>query len=645
VSPTSKVNASIQMHRPSAPQLAAAASRGAAFGAALLALEELTNLVMEQPALSLTEVLTIGAWYAGAMMLLGLLLAWLREPVAHLLGLLALTGGFMAAGKLSEEIWWSGTSQITASWVGYPTAFAVCIGGLWGVLRLTAQRPALRVGLLVGGLIFVPAFRAMNINAFGTATAPGAVQADLVVLGIASVAGLVALRASRVLSAHPGRALTALLALCTVSTGLGRALTTERLPPPAPASDSPDVLLIIVDTLRADHIGAYGYEHPVSPTLDAFSEQAVVFEQAGSPASWTLPAFGAFMTGQYPSGHGAGHNDGERNTQSPLRSDIPTLAERMAAAGYRTGGIVTNPYLKRSFGISRGFETYSDALGLAHMPMFVQPLRMLTIPVMGGRYFYRPADLMVDEAIAWWQAMSGGPRFLMLHLMDPHDPYNPPSKDLAAVGQRHADPDENAYDAEIRFTDREIGRLLEQVDLSRTWVIITSDHGDSFGEHEGAYAHENFPHTRHGHTLYQELLHVPLIVAGPDTEPGRVSRVVRAFDVVPTLLQAAGAQPIEGPAQHLFQATTETAAGAQAMRFGTEKSAVRLGKMKLIRTREGDELYDLSEDPAELNNLAPSSPSIVTDLEPYLPAAGEQTQAPTLDAETRSQLEALGYVQ
>ena len=584
------------MHRPSAPQLAAAASRGAVFGAALLALEELTNLVMEQPALSLTEVLTIGGWYAGAMMLLGLLLAWLREPVAHLLGLLALTGGFMAAGKLSEEIWWSGTSQITASWVGYPTAFAVCIGGLWGVLRLTAQRPALRVGLLVGGLIFVPAFRAMNINAFGTATAPGAVQADLVVLGIASVAGLLALRASRVLSAHPGRALTALLALCTVSTGLGRALTTERLPPPAPASDSPDVLLIIVDTLRADHIGAYGYEHPVSPTLDAFSEQAVVFEQAGSPASWTLPAFGAFMTGQYPSGHGAGHNDGERNTQSPLRSDIPTLAERMAAAGYRTGGVVTNPYLKRSFGISRGFQTYSDALGLAHM-------------------------------------------------MDPHDPYNPPSNDLAAVGQRHADPDENAYDAEIRFTDREIGRLLEQVDLSRTWVIITSDHGDSFGEHEGAYAHENFPHTRHGHTLYQELLHVPLMVAGPGIEVGRENRPVRSFDVVPTILRLGGAQPMAGPGQDLFLSKASSAVGAQAMRFGTEKSAVRLGGFKLIRTRDGDELYNLSQDPGELKNIAAANAQTISQIEAHLPAEGSGAGSNELDEETKKQLEALGYVQ
>jgi arylsulfatase len=327
----------------------------------------------------------------------------------------------------------------------------------------------------------------------------------------------------------------------------------------------------------------------------------------------------------------------------------------MADAGYRTGAIVTNPYLKKSFGISRGFETYSDALGLAHMPMFVQPLRMLTIPVMGGRYFYRPADMMVDEALEWWAAMDGGPRFLMLHLMDPHDPYNPPAEDVAAVGEIHEDPDENAYDAEIHFTDRQLGRLLDVLDLSRTLVIITSDHGDTFGEHPGAYAHENFPHTRHGHTLYQELLHVPLMVAGPGIEAGRESRPVRSFDVVPTILEvgrAEGIQPIHGEA--LFRPYDKTEAplfyskpevGAQAMRFGTEKSAVRLGEMKLIRTQDGDELYDLRQDPGELENLAEAQPEMVKRLAEHLPAEGAGAGSNELDEETKKQLEALGYVQ
>ncbi len=608
------------MHRPTVPELLTSALRGAGFGASLLALEELTNLVVGQPALSLPEVLSIAGWYAGAMALLGILLSWLKTPVAHLLGLLALTGGFMAAGKLAEEIWWTGTSQGFANLVGYPVAFLVCTIGLWGVLRLTASRPGLRWALLAGGLAFVPCFRAMNINAYGTALAPDAVKADLILLGISTVAGVIALRISDWLEARPGVGLTALLGLVTVCTATGRIVTTSPLPQPAPAADKPDVLLVVIDTLRADHLGVYGYTRPISPNIDAFAKRAVVYEHAGSPASWTLPAFGSFATGLYPSGHGAGHNDGEKNTQSALRSDVPTLAEHMAAAGYRTGAIVTNPYLKKSFGISRGFETYSDALGLAHMPMFVQPLRMLTIPVMGGRYFYRPADIMVDEALEWWSAMEGGPRFLMLHLMDPHDPYNPPVEDIAAAGHTHEDEDENAYDAEIRFMDRELGRLLDKVGLEAL-VIVTSDHGDTFGEHPDAYAHENFPHTRHGHTLYQELLHVPLMVAGPGMSPRREKRAVRSFDVVPTILNQAGAQPLPGPAEALVEGRVlDTPVGAQAMRFGTEKSAVRLGKLKLIRTRDGDELYDLSLDPGELKNLAGSNPGTVQSLAGQLPA-------------------------
>ena len=633
------------MHIPNARQVLTAASRGAIFGTSLLALEELTNLVMGQPPLSVPEVLQIAGWYAAAMAVLGVLLSWLKDPLAHLLGLLALTGGFMAAGKLAEEIWWSGTSQVFANWVGYPTALLTCIAGLFGVLRLTQQRPELRVALLAFGLIFVPCFRAMNINAFGTALAPGAVQADLTLLGISAVMGLVARKYARGLSARPSAGLLALLGLITLATGAGRSATTEPLPSPAAAADKPDVLLVVIDTLRADHLGMYGYSQPVSAKLDAFADKALVYDQAGSPASWTLPAFGSFTTGLYPYGHGAGHNDGEKNTQSPLRSDVPTLAERMAEAGYRTGGIVTNPYLKKSFGISRGFETYSDALGLAHMPMFVQPLRMLTIPVMGGRYFYRPADIMVDEALDWWGAMEGGPRFLMLHLMDPHDPYNPPAQDVAAVEAIHADPDENAYDAEIRFTDRELGRLLDVVDLSSTLVIITSDHGDTFGEHPGAYAHENFPHTRHGHTLYQELLHVPLVVAGPGIKPGREDRPVRNFDVVPTILRMAGAAPMEVHGQDLFTSSAATAVGAQAMRFGTEKTAVRLGGLKLIRTRDGDELYNLSQDPGELKNIAASNAQTISQLEVHLPAEGSGAGSNELDEETKKQLEALGYVQ
>ncbi len=636
-------------HRPSKPLNNTI--RGAAFGAVLLSVEELTNLIVGQAALSVGEIGLLMAWYAAAMGLLGLLLSGLRDSTAHLMGLLALSFGFMAGGKISEEFWWSELSQWEANAIGYPLGFAIAGAGLWLVLRWTRSRPAIRAALCWGGIAFLPAFRAMNINAFGSPASVQALTADAVLVVVcAAIAGL-AWRSADSIAHHPLRALLVALTAVLALTGAGRWATRTPLPTPATAANRPDVLLVIIDTLRADHLGAYGYNKDISPHLDALAARGLRYTAAGSPASWTLPAFGSFATGRYPAVHGAGANDGERSTQAGLGPSLPTLAERMQQVGYRTGAIVTNPYLKRSFGIARGFHTYSDALGLAHTPMFIQPLRMLDIPVMGGRYFYRPANIMVDEAMQWWDATQGGPRFLMLHLMDPHDPYNPPAEDVQAVGTTHEDPAEDAYDAEIRFTDRELGRLLDHVN-DNTWVIVTADHGETFGEHPDPYPADHWPFTRHGHTLYQELLHVPLMVKAPGLSPGRVDRPIRAFDVVPTILQVAQAEPFTVAGQPLWETIGRTAptsdhpVGAQAMRFGTEKRAVRLGEDKLIRSRWGDELYNLTEDPLELTNRAQADPGTVDRLVPLLPAEGTTTQdAPEIDEETKRQLEALGYVQ
>ena len=624
--------------------------RGALFGATLLALEEAANLATGQPALTAAEVGQIAAWYVGVMAVLGVALSALRDPSAHLLGLVGITGGFMTGGKIAEELWWRDLSQWEANAIGYGLGAAFAVGGLWASVVLTRMRPRLRLGLTALALVFLPAFRAMNINAYGAALSPEALQADALLLGISLAVAGAAFRAADALRAHPMRALLGLLVAVSVPTAAVRVATAPTLPPPAPAAtDRPDVLLVVIDTLRADHLGAYGHTVATSPNLDRFAASGIRYAQAGSPASWTLPSFGAFVTGQYPSGHGAGLNNGEKNTQSPLDPSVPTLAERMAARGYRTGAIVTNPYLKRSFGISRGFDTYSDALGLAHMPMFVQPLRMLTIPVMSGRYFYRPADIMVDEAIDWWDAMESGPRFLMLHLMDPHDPYNPPAEYAALIGEPHEMPVLNQYDQEIRFTDAELGRLLDHVD-SETWVFVTSDHGETFGEHENPYPRDHWPFTRHGHTLYEELTHVPLMVRGPALAPAVIERPVRAFDVVPTIVRIAGADALAGDGHSLPEvtggdATNAHAVGAQAMRFGTEKRSARVGSLKLIETRWGDELYNLTEDPGELHNLAASQPEDVERLRVVLPNEADAGATQAIDEETARQLEALGYMQ
>ena len=622
--------------------------RGALFGALLLSIEEVTNFLVDQPALALSELGSLLAWYAGAMAILGLSLFRLQTPLAHILGLLAATGGFMAGGKIAEELWWKDFSQTGANAVGYPLGFLLASAGLWLTLRFTRNHPSIRTALTWSGLIFVPAFRAMNINAYGSPLHPDALMADAVLLAVCGVVALVSWRwHARMSSTSAVAAVALLVGGGTVSLQMASA---PVLPPPATEKSAPDVLLVVIDTLRADHLGVYGHSVDTTPNLDSFAEQGLRYTQTGSPASWTLPSFGAYVTGRYPSGHGAGINTGEKNTQSGLDPDVPTLAEQLKSKGYRTGAIVTNPYLKDSFGLSRGFDTYSDALGLAHTPMFIQPLRMLKIPVMGGRYFYRPADMMVDEALAWWDQMEGGSRFLMLHLMDPHDPYNPPQTSVDAIGTPHKMDVLNQYDQEIHFTDRELGRLLSHVD-ENTIVFVTSDHGETFGEHEDPYPNDHWPFTRHGHTLYQELLHVPLLVRGPGIEPGVVDRPVRSFDVVPTILALTESEPMETHGDPLWEVLggraegADRGVGAQAMRFGTEKRSVRLENMKLIETRWGNELYDLSTDTLETDNLAQSHPQEVERLLTYLPPTREGGQVNEIDEETQRQLESLGYMQ
>ena len=207
----------------------------------------------------------------------------------------------------------------------------------------------------------------------------------------------------------------------------------------------------------------------------------------------------------------------------------------------------------------------------------------------------------------------------------------------------------NEYDQEIHFTDAELARLLDHVGPD-VITIVTSDHGDTFGEHDDPYPQDHWPVTRHGHTLYQELLHVPLMIRGPGISPGVSERPVRSFDVVPTILVLAGAEPLSGDGEPLVeltrgQVTTGLAVGAQATRFGTEKRAARLDDLKLIETRWGDELYDLASDPGELNNLASTHPQDVEILRASLPkvrtAGGEQV----IDEQTQRQLESLGYMQ
>jgi choline-sulfatase len=281
-------------------------------------------------------------------------------------------------------------------------------------------------------------------------------------------------------------------------------------PAPTPPASRPNVLLVTIDTLRADHVGCYGHAGAVTPTLDGLAARGVRFATAVAHVPLTGPSHACLLTGLTPLGHGFRDNGG-----FALPPAVKTAAEDFRQAGYRTAAFVSGFPLDRRFGFDRGFETYDD-----HLPKGNDRRRT--------PYVERLADATTDAVLRWLPAPAAAraaPVFLWVHYYDPHAPYEPPG-DLAE--RFRAAP----YDGEIAFVDTQFARLLralaEKGALARTVVLATADHGESLGEHgEGT----------HGLFVYDATLRVPWIVAGPGIAAGRVAdTVARSIDVLPTLL-------------------------------------------------------------------------------------------------------------
>ena len=410
----------------------------------------------------------------------------------------------------------------------------------------------------------------------------------------------------------------------------------------APAGPPPSIVVVIIDTLRADHIGSYGYgENPTTPNLDARATSAALFERAFSTAPWTLPAIGSILTGQLPARHAAGgrfvsaadsHAAGDpgsapatelvdhgRRIFFRLDDSIPTLAQRLTDAGYATAAIVNNSFLAPEFGLERGFATYDyDAR---------RPER-------------RAADAS-DRALAWLAERPEGdePLFLLLHYFDPHMKYGAPPPFLGRFAGRHAGDQfalplddfrplrasireraegwqrdaalqEALYDEEIAYVDHQLERVLDVLEargfFEHGYLVVTSDHGEEFQDHGGM---------EHGHTLYNELIRVPFLVWGPGVVPGRYPLPVSLVDVMPTLLEAARlpAEPgIEGVS--LWQVLEEGPATARASAlpfdrplfaerplYGDAKKAVIRWPWKLLADLgdQAEVAFDLETDPDE----------------------------------------------
>jgi len=456
------------------------------------------------------------------------------------------------------------------------------------------------------------------------------------------------------------------------------------VPGSAPAQEARTNLVVLaIDTLRADHLGTYGYERPTSPVIDGLAGQGLTFERAYATAPWTLPSFASMFTGRYPTRHGAGLEGPLRNLadQMPrsLPPTIPTLASALRDAGYRTGAVVSNPYLL--LGVQNGYQDFTC----------------------------RTVDANRIGALArqWLADRGDSPFHLLVHFNDPHEPTDPPDPMLEVLGVGEAvieDPLREGlerwgreregsflgrkqnraavqpllrtkralYDASIREVDQEIGRIVAQLRhqglLEKTLLVIVSDHGEEFWDH-GEFSRDAGEDPRHvwgighGHTFFDELMRVPLIVRGPGIPRGlRVEEQFGLVDLMPTLLGWLGIAPpdgMDGEDRRGWLRLRERPAlpvGFEAIAYGRDRIGWSDGVTKLITDRTGDPQawFDLRLDPEELEPraLGAADSSVVQLHETLLRWSDAMVaDAPPpvalqdLTPEMREGLRSLGYVE
>ncbi|MDJ0787734.1 MAG: sulfatase, partial [Myxococcota bacterium] len=419
---------------------------------------------------------------------------------------------------------------------------------------------------------------------------------------------------------------SALCGLVVVWLGVGCQGEADKAPE---ALEIDRVVVITIDTLRADHVGAYGASFARTPVLDGLARDGVRFDVATSPAPVTLPAHTSLFSARDPSEHGVRHNG-----LFQVQPELPLLAERLSDAGFATGAFVGAFVLDRRFGLARGFDVYDDEMSIDRG----------TAGTFG--FAERTADEVVDRALAW---LDGAPDrfFLWAHFYDPHADYRPPAGFALALPGR-------PYDGEIAFTDSQVGRLLAAIDErwpnGRTLVVATSDHGESLGQHG---------ESTHSYLIYEPTQRIPLLMKGPGLPVGKVvASPVRLIDVAPTVLALLGLPALEGASGVDLR---DRIAGSEDAPLVTYMETLAphfdFGWASLVGVREGDyklirgtrtELYDLSTDPGETRNLADERPELVARLEAEIDtrieSGGDPTPTRNIDEEERQRLVALGYL-
>ncbi|MFO0980174.1 MAG: sulfatase-like hydrolase/transferase [Planctomycetota bacterium] len=397
----------------------------------------------------------------------------------------------------------------------------------------------------------------------------------------------------------------------------------------SPPGQPKNVLLITLDTTRADHLGCYGYPHALTRTIDALAARGVLFEQARTPVPLTLPAHTTIMTGLLPCEHGV-----RDNGLFKVPAELGTLASVLHGHGFATGAFVGSFVLDRSFGLDRGFDCYSDV--------------KQTLLTHVGPFDERPATAVTRDAIAWLDTVTDARAFFAwVHYFDAHAPYRSP---LSPPGM-------HPYDAEIAFVDEQLavllGALAQRHRLDDTLVVVTADHGESLGEHG---------EETHGHFVYDATMHVPLVFAHASLARGlRVASAVGLQDIAPTLLDLLGIAAEPPPGGRSLKAALHGAdidSGDQYLECYASYYAhgwsplqgVVVGSRKFIEVPR-PELYDLRADPLERDDRAGSEPGLLqrarARLNELTRAHGLRSGAAVpsnMDAASKELLTALGYV-
>ncbi len=572
-------------------------------------------------------------------------------------------------------------------------AYAALGAGLFLVAALFGASRRLKVAAaLFAVAVFVPW---ANFELLPAAGSFKSIFGSFAVAALSAAAGWVAASLPRASAAG-----CALLALAVNAGGGAAAPVADD---GARATGKPNVLVILIDTLRADHLGVYGYQRPTSPRIDQLAREGVVFDRAVAQATWTKPSVASLFTGRYV------HRHGVIRSRDTLAADLPTLASTLDAAGYRTAGFSANPWITPEFRFSRGFDHYES--GRAIGPQLTNLYRTIrrgerflkkagvSLPIAnavfrwGGRGNTGNAerDEQLTDAVVSWLGTVGEaqPFFAYVHLIGPHDPYDPPKEFADAFARssapapslppprvqtvfERAEPMEAAarermidqYDAAIAHSDSLVGRILDQLErlslADDTLVIVTSDHGEEF------YEHGNW---RHGNQLYDEVVRVPLIVVEPGRPAGRRQDPAMLVDVLPTVLglvdltDDATLAGVDGRALFPAPDATDQPTFSEHWWFlgGTyvARAAERKG-LKLQSTqdetggRERDELYDLRDDPAERRDLLEQGQAPAEDVAALralladfagddAPASGGE-ELGEMDPETIERLRRLGYL-